>query len=413
MKRFFSLLILLASLFSGYQILSIWRGVHVCESNISKEGFLKAIRLHPSNPDPYYRLGLYYQWDLHSLDLNESLRYLRSAAKRNPLAQEYWLDLAKVSQKMGENGIAQRALENAVQAFSTGYRGRWVAGNLLLEQGDLLKALPHFSYILAHYPNKSTLVFDVWRRAIHDSDFILQRLIAKDPSSLNLYLAYLYEVGDTEAARGAWKEKTALCPKTEWRDVQRHVDFLISKGKMIEAHQVWEDKVREEGGLTLSEGNAISHGGFEEENIFGGGFAWRKETVPGAEISLDPSVSFEGKRSLEIVFNGRENVDFQHVFQYVMLRADTDYVLTARIKTQAVTTKSGIKIEVLGLNLAFSQTSDSLTGDNDWKEVSIHFRTPPGLRGGLVRLRREKTDHFDKFISGTVWIDDIRLTERH
>jgi hypothetical protein len=60
---------------------------------------------------------------------------------------------------------------------------------------------------------------------------------------------------------------------------------------------------------------------------------------------------------------------------------------------------------------AFYGSSESVVGENAWKEVSVAFRTAPQSQAGVVRVRREKTDKFDKFISGTVWIDNIQLTE--
>jgi tetratricopeptide (TPR) repeat protein len=162
MKRFFaSTLILLLSLVAGYHILSIWRGVSLSQTNLSREGLLKASRVTPSNPDPFYRLGLFYQWDIRNIDLKESLHYFRKAIERNPLEQEYWLNLARIFQRMGESKASERALENAILLFPAGYQGRWATGNLLLQQGALEKALPHFSYILAHYPNQSHVFYDV------------------------------------------------------------------------------------------------------------------------------------------------------------------------------------------------------------------------------------------------------------
>jgi hypothetical protein len=82
------------------------------------------------------------------------------------------------------------------------------------------------------------------------------------------------------------------------------------------------------------------------------------------------------------------------------------------MKTQAITTKSGLKIEIYGIGPAFYKGSEALTGDNDWKELMVAFRTPPQSQGGMVRIRREKvTGKFDRFISGTAWLDNVRLKE--
>ena len=403
---------ILVSFLVGYQILSIWRSLSFYGENPSKENLLNALRLTPSNPDPFYRLGLLYQWDIHNIDLKESLKYLSRAIERNPLEQEYWLNLAKVLQRMGEQEASEKALEKAILTFPTGYRGRWMTGNLLLQQGFIEKALPHFTYILANYPNQSSLVYEVWNKVVNDTDFILKRLVPKDPFALKQYLSYLYEIGDKESVKKAWERRVSYGFKGDRSEAIRHIDFLISHGDLNGALQVWKARLREEGLSIPSDGNLITNGGFEKEKILGGGFDWKIVNLPGVDISFDHSVVFEGKSSLKITFNGKENVDFQHIYQYVALKPNTDYMLRSHMKTKGITTKSGLKIEISGVGTGFHGASESLIGDNGWKELTVAFRTPAQSQGGLVRVRRERTDKFDRFISGTVWIDNVSLREK-
>ena len=411
-KLFFPLFVILISFLIGYHIVSIWGGISLYQTNPSKESLLKAIQLNPSNPDPFYRLGLFYQWDIRNVDPKKSLKYLREAIERNPLEQQYYLNLAKILYRIGEKNASEQALERAIIVFPTSYQGRWVSANLFLQQGDLEKALPHFTYILASYQNQSGLVYDVLLRAVNDSDFILERVVPKDPSSMNQYLTYLYEMGDKESAKKAWGKKASYGMKNGRKETLRHIEFLISHGDLNDAFQVWRAKLQEEGLSTPSDGNLITNGGFETKEILGGGFDWKMINVPGAEVSFDHSVTFEGKSSLKIVFNGKENVDFWHVYQYVSLKPNSEYILKAYMKTKAVTTQSGLKIEISGVGPAFYGASGSLIGDNDWKELMVAFRTPPQSQGGVVRVRREKTDKFDRFISGTVWLDNVSLIAR-
>jgi hypothetical protein len=87
-------------------------------------------------------------------------------------------------------------------------------------------------------------------------------------------------------------------------------------------------------------------------------------------------------------------------------------MLKANMKTKEVTTKSGLKIEISGVGPAFYKASDPLIGDNEWRELIVPLKTPAQSQGGVVRIRRERTDKFDRFISGTVWIDNVRLKEK-
>jgi len=414
MKRiFFPVLAVIGSLAAGYFIISIWRGISLYQSSPSEENLLSATRLAPSNPDPFYRLGIFYQWDIQHIDLKEAARSFRRAIERNPLDQESWLNLAKTYHRMGERTASASALENAISVFPTSYRGRWMGGNLLLQQGNFEKALPHFSYLLAHYPNQSATVYDVLDKAINDPDFVLERMVPKDPLSFEQYLSYLYQTGDKDPVRKGWAKRSSFGYQADRGQTLRHIGFLISRDEFNEAFQVWKARLQEEGLSTVSDGNLITNGGFEKEQVLGGGFDWKIEKVPGAEVSFDPSVAFEGKRSLKIVFDGKENVDFYHVYQFLPLKSDTEYVLSAYVKTEALTTKSGLKIEVVGVGQPLQGVSETLIGDNAWRELIVSFRTPAQLQGGLVRVRRDKTDKFDRYISGTIWIDNFQLVEKN
>ncbi|MGQ9645847.1 MAG: carbohydrate binding domain-containing protein [Thermodesulfobacteriota bacterium] len=412
-KRLPILIVILLALFlASYFILRAWQGTHLLLASPSRENFLRSIRLIPSSPDPYHRMSLFHEWEMKSIDSEESLRFLKEAIERNPFEQRYWLNLAQVLHLRGDRKGSEQALEKAIWVFPTGYRGRWVTGTLLLQQGALDKALPHLTYILSHYPNRSRLVYEISNRAIADKDLLLEKLIPKDSSSIHRYIGYLCEIGDDELARKAWQKKVSYGFKSGRAETIQYIEFLIGKGKLNEGFEVWKEALREEGLQIPSDGNLMTNGGFEEDKLLGGGFDWKIGKVKGAEVSFDSSVAHEGKRSLKIIFDGKENVNFYHVYQYVPLRPETEYLLKTFIRSEKITTRSGIKIEIIGIGPRLYSASESVTGDNAWKELTLTFRTPAESQGGLVRVRREQTEKLDRFIGGTVWIDDFQLKQK-
>lgn len=411
-KRLIPGIVLILTLLVGTFILSIWKGVSLSIREPSREDLERAIRLIPCNPDPYYRLALLSEWEIHHTDLQKSIQYLKQAIERNPLEQQYWLYLAKLLSRIGTVEASKQALKRAVQVFPTGYQGHWVSANLLLQQGSMEEAIPHFSYILTHYSNQGYLVYEVLRKAFSESSFIIEKVIPKDPFSLHQYLLYLYEIGDKESAQKVWQKRTQLGFQASRTETLQHIEFLIREKEIGEAFKIWRSRLLEEGMPSFQEGELITNGGFEKESVLGSGFDWKIGKVAGAEILIDPSLSFEGKRSLKIQFDGKENLDFHHVSQVVALKPDTDYLLRAQVKARGVTTKSGVKIEILGVGASFYRASEPLTGDQEWKEMHLSFRTPSQVKGGLVRFRREKTEKFDRFISGTVWVDQVSLKEK-
>jgi len=221
-------LVIFLSLAMGYQIVTAWRGLDLARKGTTKEALLKAIGIDSDNPLPFYKLGLLHQWSLLQGDIKDSDRYFQRAIEKNPFEQGYWLDLAKVFKARGEGREFERALDNAILIFPTGYRGRWVVGNLLLQQGAIEKALPHFSYILTHYPNQSGLVYDVCGKVVDDPNFILEKLVPKDPSALKHYLSYLYNAGDKETAQIAWEKRAMFGFKPDSGETLRERALLIS-----------------------------------------------------------------------------------------------------------------------------------------------------------------------------------------
>ena len=412
MKRRLGFLILLAGLiFAGLQIVSIWQDSYPLGADSIPEDFLKAIRQGSLNPDPFFRLGLFYQWDIRSADLERAVNFLREAIQRNPLNQEYWLSLAGVLQRRGEAGKAEKALEKAVAAAPQSYRGHWGAGNSFLQMGEHEKALNHYSYILAHYPEKSPLIFDVLERAYKDSEPVLERVIPKTPAAFSQYVSYLYETGNVDRVKRVWKKGPSFGFQPDRAETIRYVDSLISRGDFAEAYQAYVSRLRTEGRTVPRDGNLLINGGFEEKAGLGGGFDWRISAPPGTEVSFSPESVWEGKTSLKVSFNGKENVDFHHVFQFAAWKPNRSYMLQAKVKTRGLTTQSGIQLDVYGVGKPFYAASEVLTGDQDWKDLKVSFRTPEQSQGGVVRIRRAKTEKLDRFIEGDVWIDDVRLTE--
>ncbi|NWF54681.1 MAG: carbohydrate binding domain-containing protein [Syntrophaceae bacterium] len=405
------LLILFLAFLSGFYVLCLWRGTYPYGPVPSSERLLEASRSAPLNPDPHYRLGLFHLLDFDSIQPAKAAEFFCQAVERNPLEMEYWTGLAKIFQRMGEEEASEKALRNAILVFPTGYRARWTVGNLFLQQGQPAKAIPHFSHLLAHYPDQSDMVYDIWGKVTGDPEFILENLIPREPSAYTQFLSYLYRAGDKEAVKKVWERRASLGYKAKSPESIRHMDFLISHGELNEAYRIFEASLKEEGRPVPSRENLIVNGGFEMDRVLGGGFDWKIEAVRGAEVAFDRTFAREGERSLKIFFDGKENVDFSQVYQFVSLKPSRKYSLRAHLKTKALTTQNGVKLEIVGIGPAFYQASEPLIGDNDWKEVSLSFETPPQSQGGVVKVRRERTDKFDRFISGTVWIDNVRLVE--
>jgi hypothetical protein len=412
MKKRVGLLILLAGLvFTGWQIVLLWQDSYPLGLDSVPDGFLKAARSGSMNPDPFYRLGSYYLWDIRGRNVDQAVRFSGEAVRRNPLNQEYWLALASALHRRGETEKAVGALAKALAVAPKTYRGHWTAGSILLQAGEPEKALAHYAYVLAHFPERSALVFDVLERFYGGPEPLLDRVIPKTAEAFSRYLSHLYERGNIEGVKKAWGKGPSFGFRPGRAETIRYVDFLISRGDFADAYRAYAAGLLAEGQKAPGGDNLLIDGGFEGGRGLGGGFDWKISAPPGAEVSFSPETRWEGKRALKISFSGKENVDFHHIFQFVAWKPNRTYLLQAKIKTQGLTTKSGICLEVQGVGKPLYAVSEVLTGDHDWRDLQVSFRTPAQSQGGVVRIRRAKTEKLDRFIAGEAWIDAVRLTE--
>lgn len=133
--------------------------------------------------------------------------------------------------------------------------------------------------------------------------------------------------------------------------------------------------------------------------------------MSAATFAFDSAVAHSGTRSLRVEFDGTENVDFGHVFQYIPVARDTRYHFSAFVQTQAITTDRGIGFEILDVNHPeqVQVATAELKGTNDWAVLETDFHTGPQTDAVKITLRRVPSWKFDNKLSGTVWIDDVEL----
>ena len=89
----------------------------------------------------------------------------------------------------------------------------------------------------------------------------------------------------------------------------------------------------------------VWNGGSENEPR-DGGFDWRFLPVEGAEMRWDAADLHSGRRSLRVDFDGKNNVDFENVWQYVPVPPSTRYRFSAFFRTEDLTTDSGIHFDI-------------------------------------------------------------------
>lgn len=157
--------------------------------------------------------------------------------------------------------------------------------------------------------------------------------------------------------------------------------------------------------------NLIKNPGFEE-----GMSGWSSSVVrsPGGEanVSVDASAYHSGKASAGMTLDFREHAQVYCPVQTVQVFPDTDYLLSAWIKTSLASGSIHVELQdVRGWKL-FLAGSRPLGGQNDWTKVEIAFRTSLSTEGIVLGLRHVGRPGDGQPMKGQVWLDDVVLLEK-
>ena len=375
----------------------------------------RAVKLDPSNAAYHMRLGGLYEYSPADFQLEKAEEHFRRATHLDSYDPETWLELAAAMEFQGRIGEAGACLRR-VDLLAPNLPGyQWPIANFYLLQGSIDEAFRHFRVVLAGTSQYDGNVFGLAWKATDDAGKILQQLIPERVTTEFSYLNFLVAGHRLNEAQAVWKRIVAGREAFSPAQSSPYIDSLIGAQRADEAYQVWTD-LQKKGLIQYSslpsEKNLLSNGDFEDE-LLNMGFDWRIVSVEGVYAGLDTSTYHSPSHALLVQFPGKQNLLYQHVYQYVKVSPGQSYRLQAFMKTEDITTDSGPRLEVYDpYNVAaLDKSTDDLTGTSDgWTSLLLDFAAGPKTELIVLRLVRLPSRKFDNLISGKVWLDDVRLT---
>jgi len=389
----------------------VWLAAH-WSASADPEVWTRAARLEPSNAANWHRLGLYAQWDLEHGDLRAAVRHYQQALRTNPRSDAYWMDLASAYETLGEIAQAREAFQKARLNYPISSEVAWRYGNFVLRQGDTSEAFAEFRRALTSDPPLTASAVSVAWRATRDISRIVTEVLPVRSRHYGIALDYFLSQQEFEAALTVLHRLLQVGPHPQWPQTLPLVDGLIAQDRVEDAQRVWRQALAAAGWPQPESGDAslICDGGFER-GLANGGFGWRQTPVAGASFGFDTVVSHSGARSLRITFAGSTNLDFQHLVQYVAVQPRQSYRFTAYVRTEAISTDSGIRFFIYDVRrpAVLEILSEGMAGSQPWSAVEAEFTTGPQTRLVAVVLRRIPSKKFDNKLAGTAWVDDVAL----
>jgi Tfp pilus assembly protein PilF len=384
----------------------------------TRQGQERAVQVEPGNPEAWFLLGRYWQYNLEEPDANRAVAAYRNALSLDPHSATTWLDLAASYESEGNAAAARDAFQQAKRVYPISAEVAWRYGNFLLRQNEVPAAFAEIRHSVEVDPKRAAEAVSRSWRLDPDINSIIENVL---PPTAPIYLDAIREL-DADAAMDPaltiWDKLRALQPppRIDLSQVIQFTDSLVQAHRIDDAHRVWTQAA------ALADlnpqpndapGSLIWDGGFET-NVNSGGFSWVFAPASlGVQSSFDTKEKHSGERSLRLIFDGRRNVDFSGICHIAFVEPNASYRFSAWVHTQALTTDQGVRIRLEWTENAHSSAVETpdIHGTQPWTEVSIPWTaTGDASRQVRVCISRKPSDDFGSRIHGSAWIDDVALT---
>jgi hypothetical protein len=353
----------------------------------------RAIRYDPKNADYHFVLAQIYNYSTQYLNVNRAGEEYEAAARLNPHRSAHWLELSKYYEQESNIDQSRHAMNKALETDPNYAQTHWAAANLYVRLNDTKAADDELRRTADLDVNYTAPVLDLVWSLYEDPERTMT--VIPDNKDANL-VALNYFVGK-KSERGAELSWTRLRVfDTKPQDRFNYVEYLVASNHPREA---W--KVFSAGQPALSE-PPFFNAGFESEPM-NGGFDWRVSGWENAEARRDTTSVKDGLGSFVVIFSGKENVDYSHLWHWLPVRKGRKYSLKFWMKTDSISTNEGVFVEV------DRQASEKQIGTNYWHEFAIPFTATSDLV--TVRLRRVPSRKFDNLLKGKVWLDSFSINE--
>jgi len=376
-------------------------------------GLKLAVRLEPGNPNYWYFLGRYQQYNLEQPNSALAVESYRKAIALNPRATDAWLDLAMAYELDGKTDQARVAYLEAKKSYPGSAEVSWRYGNFLLRQGQQVEAYTELRRAIEADPSRGAAAFSRAYRSNPNLDEILQQLL---PAKQSVYVDVIWEATDSKqlaVAQTVWAHLIALHPRLEMREVDHLVSALLQAGDFSAARRVWDQGVATMNlpPLLQAPGSVLWDPGFESD-LSGYSLSWHfQPIVGGVSIGLDRSEKLSGNQSLRLSFDGKHNPDLEAACAIGIVQPGTTYHFSAGIKTKSITTENGVGFRVRPADDGSAPVlkTREFHGTNPWTSVDETWTAGPHTHQVQVCVVRDPSDNPGVRISGTAWVDDVNL----
>mgnify|MGYP000061084796 FL=1 len=237
--------------------------------------------------------------------------------------------------------------------------------------------------------------------------------ITNDPRPYSWWPAFFRHAAKTspnlDALRGvvALRKNSSTWPLTA-DESEAFMERLRTEGLVTEAYLHWVNTLSKE---QLGQLGYVFDGGFNLPFTNEPGFGWRTrvDRRNGFIVSRADGYGSSNDGSLRVTLAGKQT-PFRHVYQDLALPSGR-YRLTGRVRPDQLEGRKGMQWVIDCTAGGKQRLAESMPflGTGEWREFSMTAEVPESCVGQRLTLQSAGSRAVDHNVSGTLWMDDLRL----
>jgi tetratricopeptide (TPR) repeat protein len=410
MKVVNSALILLL-LGSGWNVFCFLVARHSADNQLDLK---KAIEWNPLEPDYHFRNGLAKRDLPVSQNLTEAEESLLQATQLNPFYWQHWIELARCYELAGNRVDSESAYQKAIDLNPRSGEFSWRFANSQLRWGERKKALEFFQKALGwdlSFRKQSLFLLTQSGYSIQEIRSIWPYDPASRLSLLHFFVNRPMDLVEEYETAQCWNELLESSSPPTVAQGSFYIYYLL-QNRPEDARTEWIKLTRKNRLIDIDyqNGRNLAWNGQFEEKISNGPLGWYILSNDESSISRVSGEGLEGSTALRIDFAGSENPDF-HALGLRLLISPADFLtFSFQARSHGVTTDEGLYFrlteESSGATLLESR---KIHGTTPWTKYVEQIPAPRNTAPVRLELRRDPSLKIDNRLSGTVWIDSVKI----
>jgi hypothetical protein len=324
--------------------------------------------------------------------------------ERQPLDAYRWLDRASIAQsRRVEAEQVRHHVEAAVAVQPHSREINWRAAIMAIQLGQVEPAEAHLRRWLQDQPRQTARALFLAARWIEDPDDLLDRILPPGEEYLTATVDFARRVGRMDLAEVAWSRLSHHgVGDGALRDF---VELALAEGDQALAISVWQSRYPD------FKAGQVPNADFRHEPGAGRGLDWDARMPKGAAATRDQEHLVTEPASLRIDFDGNENLQLRRPSVRIPIDPDTTrWEISGHWRAHRLTTR-GLPYLIARAEGGRGVRADVPGASFDWTPFRIEVENPDGATMLHLELRRDRPGvDFDRYLSGKLWLDALRLT---